>query len=73
MTTIEYSVKEIWQIRPDPRNARTHSRKQVSQIAASIAGNGFVNPILINPAGVVIADHGHWPQRSAGAAAVPGG
>lgn len=72
MTTIEYGVKEIWQIRPDPRNARTHSKKQVSQIAASIAENGFVNPILINPAGVVIAGHGRLrAARQQGMTKVP--
>jgi hypothetical protein len=56
--TIEFRATEIHRVRPDPRNARTHSKKQVEQIAASIAANGFVNPILINPAGVVIAGHG---------------
>lgn len=58
MATTEYRITEIHRIKPDPRNARTHSKKQIEQIAASIVENGFVNPILINPDGLVIAGHG---------------
>ena len=43
---------------PAPRNARTHSSKQVKQIAASIRQFGFISPILIDTAGQVIAGHG---------------
>lgn len=43
---------------PDPRNARTHSKKQVGQIAESIRVFGFTNPILADPEGNVIAGHG---------------
>ena len=31
-----------------PRNARTHSRKQIRQIADSIRNFGFTNPVLID-------------------------
>src|SRR6266567_5621190 len=41
----------------DPRNPRTHSAKQVAQIAASIVEYGFTNPILIDSAGVIVAGH----------------
>src|SRR5467141_3536028 len=43
---------------PNGRNARTHSNKQLRQIADSIAGFGFVVPILIDDDGVIIAGHG---------------
>ena len=43
---------------PDPRNARTHPRRQLDQITASIREFGFTNPILIDPDGKVIAGHG---------------
>ena len=43
---------------PSSRNARTHSKRQVDQIAASIREFGFTNPILIDPDGAVIAGHG---------------
>jgi DNA modification methylase len=45
-------------LRPDPRNARTHSKRQVRQITASINEFGFTNPILIDPEGEIIAGHG---------------
>src|ERR1700758_3523972 len=45
---------------PNDRNARTHSRKQIRQIADSIAAFGFVVPILIDDDGVIIAGHGRY-------------
>jgi len=45
-------------IRANPRNARTHDRHQIEQIAASIRAFGFTNPILLDEAGVIIAGHG---------------
>ena len=43
---------------PYAANARTHSDEQVAQIAASITEFGFVNPVLVDDAGVLIAGHG---------------
>ena len=43
---------------PYATNARTHSDEQVAQIAASIQEFGFVNPVLTDDAGTVIAGHG---------------
>src|SRR5687768_16346032 len=40
---------------PSPRNARTHSKGQVSEIKGSIRAFGFSNPILVTPDGDVIA------------------
>ena len=48
----------VGQLRPYDRNARTHSAKQIAQIAASIAAFGFNNPVLIDGDGTVIAGHG---------------
>ena len=39
-------------------NARTHSKKQIRQIAASIETFGFTNPVLIDGDDAVIAGHG---------------
>lgn len=41
-----------------PRNSRTHSRKQLRQIARSIESFGFTNPVLVDAGGEVIAGHG---------------
>ncbi|MGE0773781.1 MAG: site-specific DNA-methyltransferase [Sphingomonadaceae bacterium] len=39
----------------NPRNPRTHSPKQIAQIAASIAEFGFTSPILVDHNNMVIA------------------
>jgi DNA modification methylase len=43
---------------PHKANARTHSRKQIRQIAESIKRFGFTNPVLVDDAGGIIAGHG---------------
>ena len=50
----------VEKLTPSGRNARTHSRKQVRQIADSIAAFGFVVPILVDDNGVIIAGHGRY-------------
>ena len=39
----------------DPRNARTHPKRQIRQIASSIRAFGFVHPVLIDEANRLIA------------------
>jgi hypothetical protein len=48
----------IEQLRPNPRNARRHSEKQIAQIADSIATFGFLIPIIVDDQGLVLAGHG---------------
>lgn len=45
-------------LRPWARNARTHSKKQLRQIASSIEAFGFTNPVLIDQHGTILAGHG---------------
>ncbi len=45
-------------LKPSPANARTHSRKQILQIARSITLFGFNNPILLDAEGYIVAGHG---------------
>jgi hypothetical protein len=45
-------------LRPWERNARTHSKKQLKQIAKSIETFGFTNPVLIDRDNVILAGHG---------------
>ena len=58
MVASQMTERAIGSLRPYPRNARTHSRKQVKQIATSIERFGFTNPILISDDGEIIAGHG---------------
>lgn len=48
----------IGELSPSPRNARTHSRKQIRQIADSIERFGFTNPVLVDDDNLIIAGHG---------------
>jgi DNA modification methylase len=48
----------VGRLRPYPGNPRTHSKKQVRQIADSIRRFGFTNPVLIGEDGEIIAGHG---------------
>lgn len=44
-------------LRPAERNARTHSKKQIREIANSIARFGVTNPIIVDKAGRIVAGH----------------
>jgi len=62
LTTTEPPLSVVYRpvesLAPSRRNARTHPKRQVEQIVASIQAFGFTNPILIDPDGTVIAGHG---------------
>lgn len=45
-------------LRPYNQNARTHSKRQIRQIAGSIKRFGFVNPVLVSDDNQIIAGHG---------------
>lgn len=68
--TIEY--RSISSLKPDPRNARTHPKRQIEQIVRSIREFGFTNPVLIDESGVLIAGHGRLrAAKELGLAEVP--
>src|ERR1700675_3494814 len=46
------------ELKANPRNARTHSKKQIRQIADSIVAYGFTVPLLIDENAMIIAGHG---------------
>lgn len=45
-------------LKPWARNARTHSKKQIGEIAESIRAFGFTNPVLIDRENTILAGHG---------------
>jgi hypothetical protein len=55
---VPVTLVAVDQLIPYKGNARTHSHKQVRQIADSIARFGFTNPVLIDDDGMIIAGHG---------------
>ena len=64
--------RDIGTLRPNKRNARTHSDEQVAQLVASIQEWGWTQPILADEKGEVIAGHGRLlAAKSLGLKAVP--
>lgn len=55
---LNVQLMRIDALKPDPRNSRTHSRKQLEQLAESIATFGFLVPILTDENQLVIAGYG---------------
>lgn len=59
-------------LKPDPRNARSHPKRQIDQLVQSIRQFGFTNPVLIDEADVLIAGHGRLrAAKELGLAEVP--
>ena len=58
MTKLKITDLPPGSLKPYDRNARTHSPKQIAQIAASIKAFGFNNPVLVDKDNVIIAGHG---------------
>ena len=58
MTAQAIILKHISELRPRGTNPRTHSKKQIEQIAASIRRFDFTNPVLIDRDGGIVAGHG---------------
>lgn len=55
---LEVVYRDPFDLKPDPRNARTHSPEQIDQLRASIREFGFTNPVLLRPDGMIGAGHG---------------
>src|SRR5687768_13078128 len=58
MHPMDVELLPVAQLRPYPGNARTHSKKQIRQIATSIERFGFTNPVLISDDNEIVAGHG---------------
>jgi DNA modification methylase len=70
LRAIEY--QNVTVLKPYPRNARRHSKKQVRQIANSIERFGFTNPVLVDDDNEIIAGHGRvMAAKLIGMATVP--
>ena len=70
--SLKVELRPLAAVRPAKRNARTHSEKQIEQIASSIRQFGFTNPIIVNDEGMIVAGHGrHAAAKLLGMADVP--
>ena len=55
---LKVRYQDVAALKPYAGNARTHSDKQITQIAASIRNFGFNNPVLVDADNRIIAGHG---------------
>src|SRR5690606_14584048 len=69
---LRIDYREVAELIPYARNARTHSEAQVALIAGSIREYGFTNPVLVDGANGIIAGHGRvLAARKLGLSRVP--
>ena len=69
---IEIKTVPVAELKPHPRNAKLHPKKQVAKIAESIKAYGFNNPILIDSDSTILAGHGRYQAaKSLGLEEVP--
>jgi hypothetical protein len=59
-TKVRVQALSMSQIKLNRRNSRTHSGKQIDQIANSIGAFGFTNPLLVTEDGTLIAGEGRY-------------
>jgi len=60
------------ELKPAKTNARTHSQKQIAQLAASNRPFGFTNPVLTDGSGRIVAGHGRGEAaKGVGLSSVP--
>ena len=58
MDKLKISYRSPGDLKPRQANPRTHSKKQIRQIAESIRRFDFVNPVLVDRCGGIVAGHG---------------
>lgn len=72
MRQLDIIYRDPNSLKPDPGNARFHPKAQIDQLTASFKEFGFVNPILLDESGRVIAGHGRLlAAKRAGLDSVP--
>lgn len=69
---LKIKYRKIDDLQPYAGNARTHSDKQIAQVATSIRQFGFTNPVLIDAKRGIVAGHGRVAAaRTLGMTEVP--
>lgn len=58
MPELQIEYLSLGSLVPYAKNARTHSKKQIKQIADSITAFGFTNPVLVDRENTILAGHG---------------
>ncbi|MFK4401902.1 site-specific DNA-methyltransferase [Bradyrhizobium elkanii] len=69
---LDLAYQKTCDLNPRTNNPRTHSKKQIGQIAKAIQRFGFTNPVLVDDNNSVIAGHGRLAAaKTIGLAEVP--
>lgn len=69
---LDLTYQKACDLNPRATNPRTHSKKQIAQIAKAIQRFGFTNPVLVDDNNGVIAGHGRLAAaKTIGLAEVP--
>ncbi len=50
----------VSELRPHPRNARTHSTQQIDQIVESYREFGAITPVVVDAQNTIVAGHARW-------------
>src|SRR4051794_32029056 len=60
MSQTRYELRPLRTLQPDPENARLHSKKQQGRVTGIIKQVGFINPIVVNSKGKILAGHARY-------------
>ena len=55
-----YEIMPLDRLKPNPKNARKHSKRQIKQIACSFEEFNVINPLIVGPDYAIIAGHGRF-------------
>ena len=71
-SALKIRLMPVGELKPDPRNARTHTDRQIELIAKSVDELGFINPVIIDEAGNILVGHArHAAAKRRGMNEVP--
>jgi DNA modification methylase len=54
----QIQIVAITQLRPNPRNVRNHSKKQIEQLAQAVKDFGIVSPVVVDGDNTILSGHG---------------
>ncbi len=65
-------VRPLSELKPNPRSARTHSKKKINDLAKAIKAVGFIGVIVVDEKGMILAGHArHAAAKLLGMKSVP--
>jgi DNA modification methylase len=53
-------ARSLDDLRPNPKNARTHSKRKIKDLAKAIDAMGFIGAIVVDESGMILAGHARY-------------